>query len=149
MALLKHPDKGGNEEHMKLLNIAYKTLSNIQKRAEFDDQREDQQFDDEDAKRENMENNVIPLTMGERYSDKYVEKIEIWQKEFKNGLTFQKDSIDPQINLIMKNVFEKNLEMKFVKENKYYCDICNKDFQDKDTHKKQVTQLIDIEIQNN
>ena len=36
LSLIHHPDKGGNEDKFKEINEAYMTLSNPQKRQEYD-----------------------------------------------------------------------------------------------------------------
>lgn len=71
-----HPDKGGQEEMMKLLTMAKITLLDPEKRAKYE-----ANYDPDDDQND-LCADLLRLTIGHRLSDDYKIKIEQWKQEY-------------------------------------------------------------------
>ncbi len=73
LARKHHSDKGGNEEMMKVINEAYRVLSNTERRSDYDENRDDHDSDIFKKKVSGF------LHVGRKLSDEFIEKINFWK----------------------------------------------------------------------
>lgn len=81
-----HPDKGGQEEMMKLLNEAKATLLDPEKRAEYEANNEPSASD--------LSADLLRLNIGHRLSDDFKVKIEQWKQQY------QRIQINDNVNVL-------------------------------------------------
>lgn len=102
LSLQHHPDKGGQEEMMKLLTMAKVTLLDPDKKAKYEASYEPS------GNQRDLSDDLLKLTIGHRLSDDFKIKIEQWKREYQHiQINVNLDVLDELIGKLQETVFSK------------------------------------------